>query len=151
VVVTPEEHQWQAFMTMMGNPEWSREEWCRDPRSRFEHVAKINKHILAWMKEHTKEEIFRKGQGLSCPIAPLKSAQDVMESEQLNGRDFFVETSHPEMGTVKIPATPYHFSKTPSSYDCSAPLLGQHNQEIFGERLGYSQNELDELAQQDVI
>ena len=55
------------------------------------------------------------------------------------------------MGNVKILATPYHFSKTPSSYECSAPLLGQYNQEIFGERLGYSQSELDELAQQGVI
>ncbi|MEE9556065.1 MAG: CoA transferase, partial [Candidatus Adiutricales bacterium] len=116
-----------------------------------ENAAKINKHILAWMKDHTKEEIFRKGQALSCPIAPLKSAQDVLQTEQLIERDFFVETDHPEMGRVKIPATPYRFSKTPSSFELSAPLLGQHNQEIFGEGLGYSQEELKNLTQQGVI
>lgn len=151
VVVTPEEHQWRAFMTLLGDPDWSKEKWCADERFRAENAAKINKHILAWMKDHTKEEIFRKGQALSCPIAPLKSAQDVLQTEQLIERDFFVETDHPEMGRVKIPATPYHFSKTPPVFDLSAPLLGQHNQEIFGEGLGYSQEELKNLTQQNVI
>ena len=152
VVVTPEEHQWKAFMELLGNPEWSKGDLCKDSQARAENTDKLNELIIEWMLEHNKEEIFKKGQALSCPIAPVNSAKDVVESEQMEARNFFVEMEHPAAGRIKkFPSSPYRFSKTPWRLNRPAPLLGQHNREIFCERLGYSEDALLKLEQEGVI
>jgi crotonobetainyl-CoA:carnitine CoA-transferase CaiB-like acyl-CoA transferase len=103
------------------------------------------------MSEHTEKEIWMKAQALSCPIAPMNSAEDVVKSEQMNARGFFVEMEHAEAGTMKMPAAPYHFSKTPCTFERAAPLLGEHNERIYCERLGYDREELRELQKAGVI
>ena len=143
VAVVPQEHQWEALVELIGNPDWSQEEWCKDSVTRSQQVDEINQHLLDWMAQHTKEEIFRKGQALSCPVSPVYSAEDIVSSEQYAAREFFAEIEHPAMGRLRFPSSSYRFSKTPWKVERPAPLLGQHNQEILGRRLGYSKEELD--------
>ena len=151
VTVTPEEHQWQALMELLGNPAWSREEWCLNTQQRLQHTDTLTGLLLDWMKEHEKEEIFRKGQALSCPIAPVYSARDIVESKQSEARELFVEMEHPAAGKMKIPTSPYRFSQTPWQLRQPAPLLGQHNETIYGERLGYTPEKLAQLKKEGII
>ncbi len=151
VVLTPEEHQWKSLMTLLGDPEWSRESWCTEPTERFTHAAEINGHLLAWMAERTQEEIFRKGQALSCPVAPIQAADSVVDSEHLNSRGFFTEVDYPGIGQIKFPTAPYIFSKSPWQMDRKARALGEHNEEIYGTRLGYTGDELAALKSNGAI
>ena len=50
MLLTPEEHQWDALVKLMGNPEWAHSEWCRDREKRAEHRDDIKQSIAAWMK-----------------------------------------------------------------------------------------------------
>jgi len=152
VLVTPEEHQFRSLMTLIGDPDWSKEEWCQRPATRSDHADEVNQHLIDWMKDHTKDEIFRQGQALSVPIAPANSAEDVVRSEQLKAREFFVPMTHPAIGRLdKFPSSPYRFSETPWRLERPAPLLGQHNHDIFQDRLGLSQEELQRLKSQGII
>ena len=151
VSVTPQEHQWNALMDLIGNPEWSKWEWCKDFEVRSQNAEEITELIVEWMKQHTKDEIFRRGQALSCPIAPLYSAADVVTSEQFAERGFFVELDHSEMGRVKFPTAAYRFSKSPWALERPAPLLGQHNEELYCGRLGYSEQAFATLREAGVI
>ena len=65
--------------------------------------------------------------------------------EHLKERGFFVEMDHQEAGKLRYPSVPFRFSKTESSTRVSAPLLGQHNDEVYGEGLGFSGEELARL------
>ena len=152
VVVTPEEHQWKSFMKLIGDPPWAAEEWCQNRIQRVENVDRIKEPVLEWMKDHTKEEIFRKGQALSVPVAPMNTAKDVVESPQFNARNFFVETEHPAVGKIKkFPSSPYRFSKTPWEIGRPAPLLGEHNEDIYCGRLGYTIQDLKEFKESEII
>ncbi|MFH1480920.1 MAG: CoA transferase, partial [Pseudomonadota bacterium] len=151
VIVTPQEHQWQALMDLMGNPDWSRKEWCLDRQQRNQRAAEINAWITEWLMQHTKEEIFKKGQALSCPVSPIYSAEDQVRSEQLAARAFFQENEHPVIGRIKFPTTPYRFSESPWRLERSAPLLGEHNEEIYCGRLGYSRQDLQKMREDGVI
>ena len=145
-VVCPEEHQWQAFMKLLGDPEWSKQDWCKDRVTRAQHADKISENINKWMLTHTKEEIFRKGQALSVPIATVNSPKDVVDSPQFNARKFFVKADHPMIGKIdKFPSSPYRLSKTPWRMSRPAPLLGEHNKMIFCDRLGYTDEEIKSL------
>jgi crotonobetainyl-CoA:carnitine CoA-transferase CaiB-like acyl-CoA transferase len=152
VVVTPEEHQWENFIKLMGDPEWSKEEWHQDRIKRADHADEIQEHILKWSRDRSQEEIFRTGQALSVPVASVNTAQDVVESPQFNARNFFVEMEHPKMGKIeKFPSSPYRFSKTPWKIERPAPLLGEHNELIYCQRLGYTQEELVRFKESEII
>lgn len=151
VAITPEEHQWEAFLELIGNPPWSREPWCKSQESRALHADAINKLLVEWTMQHTKEEIFRKGQALSCPIAPCNSADDLMRSEQLKIRGFFVDVDHPDLGRLKMPSSAARFAESPWQFERPAPRLGESNEDVYCGILGRSKKDLDALKQEGVI
>ena len=128
VAQTPE---WRALAKLVTKPEWERDERYMDVDFRAQHWKRIDQEISAWMMNHTKEEIYHEGQILGCPISPVMTAEDIVNSAQSTARQFFTEVTHPVSGTLKYPATPYRFSVTPSTIERPAPLLGQHTQEVF--------------------
>lgn len=75
----------------------------------------------------------------------------LFRDEHLNERGFFTEVDHPEIGKLRYPSAPFRFSETESSTRVSAPLLGQHNDEIFGEYLGLEQDMMARLKKEGVI
>lgn len=151
ISVTPLEHQWEALMKLVGGNDWSARGLATDAAHRTENAEALLELIGTWMKTRTKEEIWKKAQALSCPITPVSSAADVVESEQMNARGFFEEVEHPEAGRLKLPARPYHFSKTPCVLERAAPLLGEHNESVYCERLGYNAEDLRNLEKAGVI
>ena len=78
------------------------------------------------------------------------TTEDLAKSPQLKERGFFAEIEHPEAGTLKYPTVSYQFSETPWR-GRPAPLLGQHNELIYCERLSYSRQELTQLATAGII
>jgi len=151
ISVTPLEHQWEALMKLVGGTDWSTRGLATDAAHRTENTEALLELIGDWMKKHTKAEIWREAQALSCPITPMSSAEDVVNSEQLGARGFFQEVDHPVAGRLKLPARPYHFSKTPCVLERAAPLLGEHNEMIYCKRLGYDAEELRKLEKAGVI
>lgn len=128
-------HEWQALFKLIGDSEIERDEQYLDVSFLEQNMQKINQRIADWALNHTKEEIYHQGQALGCPIAPVMTAKDIVDSPQSKARQFFVEAVHPVAGRLKYPTTPYHFSVTPSAIERPAPLLGQHSQEVFSRRL----------------
>jgi crotonobetainyl-CoA:carnitine CoA-transferase CaiB-like acyl-CoA transferase len=151
VMVAPLQHQWESLMKLIGNTEWFEQEPSDAPRVRAEDPEAMVERIGSWMKRHTREEICSKAQALSCPIAPVNSSEDVVNSEQMEARGIFVEMEHPEAGRMKIPSAPYQLSETPWMLERAAPLLGAHNESVYCERLGYSKDELIELEKSGAI
>jgi crotonobetainyl-CoA:carnitine CoA-transferase CaiB-like acyl-CoA transferase len=151
VMVTPLDHQWESLMRLIGNTEWFEKRSSTEPEVRAEDPQAMIDLIGNWMKQRTREEICSEAQASSCPITPINSSKDVVESEQMNARGIFVEMEHPVAGRMKIPSAPYHLSKTPWMLERAAPLLGAHNERIYCERLGYDREELEHLEKAGVI
>jgi len=153
VMVTPLEHQWEALMKLIGNTEWfeKAKESSSKPRVRAEDPEAMLERIGSWMAKYTREEVCSKAQALSCPLAPINSSEDVVHSEQMEAREIFVDMEHPEAGRLRIPSAPYRFSKTPWTLERAAPLLGEHNETVYCDRLGYDREELKALRDAGVI
>jgi CoA:oxalate CoA-transferase len=151
VAVLPLAHQWDALMELIGNPDRPTRGSPGDSEAHDENADVWIERIQSWMNEHTEKEIWKKAQALSCPITPMSSAEDVVKSDQMDARGFFVEVEHSEAGTTTVPAAPYRFSRTPCTFERPAPLLGEHNEEIYCDRLGYDREELRELQKAGVI
>jgi crotonobetainyl-CoA:carnitine CoA-transferase CaiB-like acyl-CoA transferase len=151
LLLTPlENHQWQGLMRAMGDPEWSKAEWCQTEKGRMEHADEAAPHVQAWCAGLTRDEIYHRTQAEGCPSAPIRNAAEVMAWEQACDRGFFVELDHPEAGRQVYPTVAYKYSKTPWA-GTRAPLLGEHNREVYCDRLGYTQQDLARLADSEVI
>lgn len=128
-----EEHQWKSFLEFMGNPEWAGIELFGDRLSRGANWDALKPMIAEWMAEQTVHEIYVDLQKRRVPLAPVSTMGDLLQSDHLNARGFFVAFDHPRAGSLRVPGAPYHFSKTPWQLRRPAPLLGQHTAEILAE------------------
>jgi len=151
LLLTPlENHQWQGLMRAMGDPEWSKAEWCQTEAGRMEHADEAAPHVQAWLAGLTRDEIYHRTQAEGSPSSPIRNVAEVRDWEQARARGFFVELDHPEAGVQVYPTAAYKFSETPWA-GTRAPLLGEHNREIYCDRLGYSQQDLERLEDSEVI
>jgi len=146
-----EPHHWERFIEVMGNPEWAKVELFEHKYSRGDHWESLQPLLAQWVKDKTKAEIFEIGKTRGIPLTPGNSVADVLKSRQLNERKYFVNIEHPETRKLTYPGAPYKFSKTPWTIRKPAPLLGQHNKEIYCDRLGYSSTELVEMYRAGII
>lgn len=151
VIIAAQDHQWRSLVEVMGGPEWAQGEECRDEIARSQHRDEIQPRVEAWMAEHTRDEIYRQGQRHGVPVGPVWTAAEIMAWEQARERGFFVEADHPEAGRLTYPAASYRLSETPWRIERPAPLLGQHNEEVYCGRLGVGREELARLAAAGVV
>ena len=84
-----------------------------------------------WCMEHTKQEIMEACQGVKYFCMAINTPKDALESPQYNERGFWVEVEHPVTGKQIYPGDPIHMSQTQWKVRMPAPLLGQHNDEVF--------------------
>ena len=146
VFITWESVQWDRLVKFMGDPEWAHDEKFKDYAGRYKHGELINALLTEWLVNHNKEDLYHQGQAAGVPFAMVYSSKDLVDSEHLTAREFFAEIDHPKTGKVKYPSAPYKFSETPWQVTRPAPLLGEHNEEIFTRRLERSHEELAKLG-----
>jgi crotonobetainyl-CoA:carnitine CoA-transferase CaiB-like acyl-CoA transferase len=98
------------------------------------------------------EEAWHGGQELGLPWGAIRSMDEIIDDQHLQDRSFFVEVSHPELGRSFIyPGPAAMYSQSPWRISRRAPLIGEHNAEIFCGELGLSKAELTVLAESGVV
>jgi crotonobetainyl-CoA:carnitine CoA-transferase CaiB-like acyl-CoA transferase len=145
------DREWQDFVEFMGNPAWAQDERFSKWLQRHICGDDINPHVMEWLSQHKKQEIFHKLQAKAVSAVPVNTAEDLVKSPQMEARGFFVDVHHPRAGKLKYPTVPYKFSETPCRMKRSAPLLGQHNVLVYCQMLGYTKEELAKMAEAGVI
>ncbi|WP_096240471.1 MULTISPECIES: CaiB/BaiF CoA transferase family protein [Anaerobutyricum] len=87
--------------------------------------------ITEWTKQHTKAELEEIFDEAGIPCGPVLNMKEAIEHPQIQAREMMVHMDHPTIGEMYFQGCPVKLSKTPPSIDTPAPLLGQHNQEVF--------------------
>ncbi len=81
-----------------------------------------------------------------APASVVLRASDLNHDPQLMHREFFVELDHPRIGPAQFDGAVTRFSATPHRPTHAGPVIGQHTDVILREHLGYSDDEITELA-----
>jgi crotonobetainyl-CoA:carnitine CoA-transferase CaiB-like acyl-CoA transferase len=111
---------------------------------------RINDLVNQLGMKHTKQEMMIEGQKREIPTTLVSTVKDIYNDPQLKERMYFVEEEHPVMGKLSYPGAPYKFMESPWQIGGPAPLIGQHNEEIYSE-LGFSKKDLIDLKQSGAI
>ncbi|HEY48863.1 MAG TPA: CoA transferase [Dehalococcoidia bacterium] len=141
---------WPRYLQAMEMPEL-----LEDPR--FQNIFSMEAGMefdaiwYSWLADHNKEELFEKFINAKIASAPVNSPEDLLKNPHLKEREYFTEIDHPETGKVTYPGAPFKMSDTPWQIRSPAPLLGQHNEEIYCNILGYTRDDLVKLRESGVI
>jgi formyl-CoA transferase len=89
----------------------------------------------------TKFEVMQICNPLDIPVGPILSMKEIAKEESLRETGTIVEVEHPERGAYLTVGCPVKLSASPANVKRS-PLLGEHNEEILKNILGYEDEEL---------
>ena len=107
--------------------------------------------VEKWVAERPVEEVVGLLAKTGVPVAPVLDLDQVKANEHAKAREMFVKVDHPTLGEVSLPGFPIKFSETKGDMTMPAPLLGQHNEEVYSELLGISKEKLEELRKEGVV
>jgi formyl-CoA transferase len=141
---------WKSLTTICGRPELGDDPRYADRRDRVQFIDEIDAMIEAWTEKRTKHEVMEILAGAGIPCGAVLDSAEVLADPHLKARGMIVELEHPRRGRYPMPANPVRLSDSPTEM-ARAPLLGEHNQEVYGALLGYGPAELDALRRDGVI
>ncbi|HSH88821.1 MAG TPA: CoA transferase [Ramlibacter sp.] len=115
-----------------------RNEALRDPKfasnkQRSKHVEEVRELVAQSVKDREAKELFLEGSHKRALMGVVQTAPDLLECEQLAGRDFFFDVPHPIGRTFRYPGELARMSATPTSVRHRAPMLGEHTQQVLHE------------------
>jgi crotonobetainyl-CoA:carnitine CoA-transferase CaiB-like acyl-CoA transferase len=112
------------------------------------HIVEV---IVAFVQGLTSDEVYHGGQKLALPWSVIRAPDELPEDGHLADRGFFAPVEYSEGEAFVQPGAPYTMSETPAGTVQRAPLLGEHNLQVYGEELGLTEQELSDLSGKGII
>jgi CoA:oxalate CoA-transferase len=146
----PTQGHWELLCALLEMPELRDRPEYETPMMREERRDEITAIISSWLRDRQMEDVFHRAQELRLPLTLVPNMEQTLAMAQHQARGYFVEIDHPSAGKLTYPGAPFELAATPWQAG-RAPLLGEHNEEVYHGRLGFSSEQLATLKQQGVI
>jgi crotonobetainyl-CoA:carnitine CoA-transferase CaiB-like acyl-CoA transferase len=141
---------WPQLLEAMDAQWMATDERFIDNRARLGNDDELSAQFYGWAASKTKREAYERAGATRAPISPVNTIGDLLASPHLAERRFFREIEHPIAGPLPYPGPPARLSATPATPG-RAPLLGEHNTDIFGGLLGLEARAVARLRAAGVI
>jgi formyl-CoA transferase len=132
---------WGKICTIIGKPDWASDRDYATPDARLPKLKEIFDTIEEWTMTKDKMEVMEICNGLDIPCGPILSMKELAEEPSLRETGTVVEVDHPTRGKYLTVGMPVKLSDSPATVTRS-PLLGEHNEEILSQVLGYTPDEV---------
>ena len=143
---------WPKVCGLMGVPELADDPRFNTSAARRQNQQELQEVVGRWAGALSKEEIYHTLQGMRTITGYVATVEDLVNSRQLAFRDFFQQIEEPAEVEGTYPGHPFRIEgESQSQAQIRAPRLGEHNQEIFCGRLGFSQSELAEMVRRGTV
>ncbi|HEY2107575.1 MAG TPA: CoA transferase [Candidatus Binataceae bacterium] len=149
-MLTTNEEMWRALCGAIQRAELADDPRFANPKARAKNNEELSALLNEWTSRHTKHEVMKILGSAGVPCGAVLNTVELLNDPHLRERQMIVDIEHPARGKISMPGCPVKLEDSPAEVK-SAPLLGQHNAEIYGQMLGLSQPQLDELKSQGVI
>ncbi|CAE7216024.1 hypothetical protein PTNB73_07972 [Pyrenophora teres f. teres] len=135
----------------LGKPEWILDEKFKTNAMRVKHRDELEELIETETRKKTTKELLDVFEGSGMPYAAINDIQDTLNHEHILARNMVKEVEHPACGPIKLVNTPVKWSESKPEIRLPPPTLGQHTNEILGDTLGMSKDEVEGLRAEGVV
>lgn len=146
----PTQTHWESLCVLLEMPELIDKPEYETPMMREERRDEITAIIVSWLKGKRMEDVFHAAQELRLPLTMVPNTEQLFDMPQHKARGYFVDIDHPVGGKLTYPGAPFRLGETAWQAG-RAPLLGEHNEEIYCGRLGYSREYFAKLSEDGII
>ena len=144
---------WRRLAKVIG-----REDLIDDPDlyndlGRFENRHKVDPLVTEWTASRTVREVIAAMEKARIPCARYLELDEVTKDPHIQAREMveYIDMEEPGLENMPICGIPIKLSKTPGRVETRAPRVGEHNETIYHDLLGYSDDELADLANRGII
>ena len=148
-IAVADDAEWQRLAGLIGNHGWAADERFASTAGRLQAVDELEAKIGQWTRDQDAYELMHRLQANGVPAGVAQDARDMLMDEQLRARRFWEWASHPEgteIETKPYPGAPWRFSSSQRGARRRGPALGEHNEQVLIDILGYSRERVAELA-----
>jgi succinyl-CoA:(S)-malate CoA-transferase subunit B len=113
--------------------------------------AEVDAYVGAWTGKHKRDEVIATCEEHQVPCGSVYAIDEIFEDPQYKARENIKFFNDPRVGEYALPNVVPRLTDTPGSIDRLGPALGEHNDEVWGERMGLSKERMEELKKAGVI
>jgi benzylsuccinate CoA-transferase BbsF subunit len=146
-----DQSEWEELCRLMGNPAWTKNDAFRDEPNRWENQEELDKYLSEWTRQYGAYDLTARLQRAGIAATPSFSTKQLTHDKHINARGFFKKPHHPVLGDKVLAGLPIRFSDYAAGNYNTPPLLGEHNDYVFGQLLGLSQDEIRRLTEEKVL
>jgi len=140
------------LLQAMGRPDLAGDARMTTTPARLAHRELVDELVAGWVAARDASEALAALEAAEVPSSLVASVRDLFEDAHVKARENIVSLALPLVGRLAMPAVVPRLTLTPGRIDSAGPSRpGEHNEEIYGGRLGLSREALARLAERGVI
>ena len=141
------DREWQSLVDVMDSPEWAADESLKTTAGRVEAQDRIDQNLSQWTAERGDYELMHLLQSRGISAAPVLEASRALADPHVQQREIFQpQTMFDGVGTFRFLRPFYRFPQTPSVVHQPPVAMGEHNDYVYRELLGFTEEEFQQLA-----
>jgi crotonobetainyl-CoA:carnitine CoA-transferase CaiB-like acyl-CoA transferase len=146
-----DDRDWACLVEVV-DEEWARDESYRSVAGRRAGEAELDDHVAQWTAARSRWEVTTTLRAAGLAAAPVTRPRERIDGD-LNTESWglWPMVDHAAMGGVRVDGQPVHLSRPDWRIERGAPVLGEHNDYVYGELLGLSDRAISELRAGGVI
>lgn len=145
------EEEWQALCKAIGQPQLAVDPRFSTAADRKAHEDALEAVLTAWTEQRGKWEVTQTLQTVGVAAFPSMNSKDLAEDRHLNERGFFARLPHAEVDVQTHTGIPWRFANAPNGVQAPAPLLGADTDGTMRDLLGYSEQEIGRLKEEQIL
>ena len=142
---------WEGLLRIMGRDDLIGCERFKTNKARVAHMEETDALVESWSRTRTRAEIIDLASRNRLPVAPVRDLVEVSQDPHMHERGTLEWLDHPAFGRIVVPTTPLRIHGADKVETVPSPSIGQHNDEVYGDWLGLSGEELAALKDDGVI
>lgn len=146
-----DDSDWARMAAAIGEA-WAGEARFADLGGRLANESDLDTLLGSWTRARDRFEMASALQAAGVPATAVRQPEERVDLDpNTNAWGLWPTVTHTEMGRVRVDGLPVHFSETDWSLERGAPCLGEHNDYVYGEVLGFGAAEREQLHADGVI
>jgi benzylsuccinate CoA-transferase BbsF subunit len=140
--------EWQGLQKAMGNPDWAADTRFATVQGRLDNADEIEPKLTGWTQTQEAMPLMKLLQDHGVPAGVAFDGRDIVLNEHYRARGFMAWADHPPGSDIEpkpYPGVPWRFSESDRGARRGGPGLGQHNEYVLCDLLGYSRDKLAEM------